>query len=286
MKLTQEQLLILAKTVGIQDVQLVEDEKDSEFDLDVALQSIDSNRSTILKPQFEQELRADLEKSIAGKVGGTLESGLKRTLGCPSSIFTPDMKDPQRIEAALNWKVAQLDGSVQDAQKEIASILEKHQADMDATKQDYEAKLSEANQKYIDRDIQEFIQGRLKDAPLPTTSDRAVVTKDFVQHLRSKYHLNYDEAKKQVDLHLKDNPSMLALNENKTKPIEILAEAEQFFSPRGLWMKDMRHEAPANHMPANAQGYKSANGQQPSAAPLTKLQEQLAAKTAAVPQVG
>jgi hypothetical protein len=242
MKLTQSQVVELLKHAGLADVEVVADEAAADYNQDDALKAIDNERSKILKPRIEQELSESVKSSEIGKMSGIINSALAKASGLKRADIEKLEKFEERIEAAFNHKSSQLEGDQKAIDNRIKELVDKHNADLEALKNDYDGQLTEAKNQYIDRDITSYIGDKLKDAPILDTADRSIAAQDFKRHLQEKYHLTYDEAEKAVRFYQKDNPQMPALNASGTAAIDVLGEAKTYFEPRGLWQKDMRHK--------------------------------------------
>lgn len=245
MKLLLSEVQDFLKSIGA-DVEIVDD--GSEFDKDSLLTAVDSNRKEILKPLILDEETETIRKEVSGRYGGTLRSQLARISGMKRVDLDKFVTDEEAIKAAWDHSSGMLEGEKADFKRQIDEILTTHKNETDSLKSEYEGKVSAANQKYIDRDIKEFIVSQLKDAPIPKNADRSILAEDFKNYLQNKYHLNYNEATKAVELALKDNPNMPAMNTAKTAHIKILDEAKEFLSPRALWEMDMSGRNPANEM--------------------------------------
>lgn len=256
MKLTQSELTAFLQGIGITTVEIVDKEEESEFDKDELLTAVDDNRKQILKPLIESEVKERLISEAKGTAGGSLRSELARSTGMKRADLERIEKDADAIKAAIDYKMGLIEGDKAETDKKVNEILEAHRLEKESLINDYDAKLQSANQKYIDRDINEFVAAQLKDAPIPKNADRNVLAKDFVKHLQDKYHLNYDEATKAAELYLKDKPDMPAMNAAKNAKISILDEAKEFLTPRGLWEKDMSGRSPEEEMAGRGQDYR------------------------------
>jgi|GEM_PF-3769362 len=261
MKLTQQQVLAALKAMGA-DVELVESDTDATYDLNAILESVDSNRSKVLQPKWEQEHGEKIVTSERGKLGNIIERILKRELKADIKKFTPDMMDEDKIKMAIDDYKATLEGDQQATAGKVTELIEAHKAEVDKIKADYEAQVKSANDKYIGRDMKDYVSGQLKDIPLSKKMDRDIAMEDFYTHLQNKYHLSYDEAKKAVGFFDKTNPNMPVLKNNMM--LDLKDEAKEFFTPRGAWETDTRNE-PFN--PNEGQNYTPVspkNGQQPA----------------------
>lgn len=274
MKLTQSQLIQLVQSAGLKSVEVVEDEAQSEFNLDDGLNAIDKSRKSIFEPQLEKDLTENLEKQISGKMLGTIRSMLSRASGLSNRKLEEAMQSSGEIEdmvkTAFKHKESTMESAGEDVQKRVNELIEAHTKEKEALTQEFTQKITEAEQKYIDRDINEYLYSNvINKSPLPSTADKLLLTSDFKKHLRDKYNLSYNEAEKMLDLMDKGNAKMPALN--GSVKVDIMNEAQQYFSARGQWQTDNRNENPAKLM-ENAKGtedYKPVAGKR-SADPITK----------------
>lgn len=280
-KVTQKQLLELAAALGLEGVELVDDETQSEFKLDAALSAIDGNRRKILEPQIREDLEAGLKSAIEGRVLGGIRAMLARNTGLSHSKLKefPEDKMEDAIKAAIAHKMSSIEGNQEDITKKFEQLVADHNAALTQTTAEWEQKYNELNSKYVKRDMLSVIKSKLKDAPLPAKLDRDIASEDFINHLQNKYHLSYQEAEKTLALMQKDNPALPALNEAKTQAVDIMAEAKAFFEPRSLWVTDMRHVNPAEKMREQQQQFQPMQHQQ-NGQPSTPLGELQAAMNA------
>lgn len=276
MNLTKSQLQQLLGSIGLAGVQVVDTDEESDFELDTALRSVDDERGKIIRPLVRAEMEGEVASSVAGRIGGTLERVLVRELNVDAKVFTKDMKDPEKIQVALAAYKSRLTDEQKTAQQQIDEIITEHNKQLESLKTDYEGKLSTANEKYTGSKINDYLQGKLKEAPLPKDADRTVLSADFKQYLANKYHLSYDEVSNALGFYQKDNKEMPALNSNKTAQIDVMEEAKSFFEPRGLWAKDMRGVNPAAQLPPATANYKPATGTPQNG--LERLQQGLSEK--------
>lgn len=251
-KLTQKQLLDLASALGLAGVELVENETDSEFNLDAALSLVDNSRKPIIESGIRGELESSIKGSIEGKAYGAIRAMLARNTGLSHSQMKAISEDNDKIEevikAAIAHKMSSVQGNQEDTAKKIEEMLTAWNKEKEELLTAEQKKYNELNEKYIGRDMLSVIEGKMKDAPLPQKLDRKIAAEDFMSHLRNKYHLSYDEAQRAIALMDKGNPAVPALNETRTQAVDMMAEMKSFFEPRALWVTDMRHVNPAEAM--------------------------------------
>lgn len=282
MKVTQQQALELLKTVGIKDVELVEDEKDSQYNSDAAIQLIDASRESIIKAKFDADQVTEANKAATGRALGTLKAALKRWSGAEEKMFTKDMTPDQMIETALAHYTNTIDQDKGEAQKQLDEILARHQQEKTQLEDAYKSQLSEANSKLTRRDIMEYIGQQMKDAPLRKGYDKNIAVEDAYNHLSSLYDLQWDEANKKVNL-IDKKTKISALNEAGTLAVTPMDKIKPYFESRGAWATDMRDADPVT--PTNQQGQPYQGKQQQNHTGKTTPQEQSQARLAALKEV-
>lgn len=235
MKLTSKQLTEFLSSLAGEDVEVVEDDSQSDFNRESALEKIDNTRKPILRSLISDELRSEIEPSIAGKFGGTLERALIRETGIDAKAFTKDMKDADKIKLAIEFKAGQLDKDKSEWQNEIRRMAEEREQ----TIQEWQNKVAETEKtwkgKYNQKEIHNSLFSELQKAPLNPKADKSALSKDFYAHMSSKYNLSYDEVNSAIQFFKLDNPDMPAESDAPNGKIDIMKEAEAYFKPRGLW---------------------------------------------------
>lgn len=247
-KLTQKQLLDLASALGLAGVELVENETDSEFNLDAALSLVDGSRKPIIESQLRGGIEEAMRKEIEGRVNGSWRSALNRATGITHSKIKDIESIDDVLKLAIGHKVSSVEGNQEETTRKFEELVNAHNEAITKANQEWEGKYNSLNEKYIGRDMLSVIEGKMKDAPLPQKLDRKIAAEDFMSHLRNKYHLSYDEAQRAIALMDKGNPAVPALNETRTQAVDMMAEMKSFFEPRALWVTDMRHVNPAEAM--------------------------------------
>lgn len=247
MKLTQKQLTDLLQAAGVQHVEVVEDEANSDFSLDDALLAIDSAREHVIRPKIEQDVYDTRISKEIGKLHGTVNSLLVKHTGASRSQLDKINGLDERFDAAYKHREAQTQGSQDEINAKFEEMLRNHEQEKQTITQQYESQLNEARNKYVQRDIQSNLATILNSAPLRDGVDRIIAANDFQKHLAEKYDLTYDEAGKKIQL-LEKGGNTIALNEGKTQAIDIMSEAKNYFTPRALWQEDMRGKNPKQEM--------------------------------------
>lgn len=236
MKATQEQIIAALKAAGLPTFEFVDTAEEAEFDEAAFLAAIDESREEIIAPRLTEKLTTQIKTQIAGKAGAGLRQTLHKITGMPRKDLDAITDDSDAIKAALEHK----HGDGDDNAEAIRKLTESHEAAMEELRNDYEGQLSEIRSKYEMRDILSAISSRLKEAPLNPKADRDALAEDFGQYLRNKYTIK--PGKNGVDFFEKENPAMPALANNKR--VELMSEAQDYFSKRGLWETSTKNDPP------------------------------------------
>lgn len=250
MKLTQKQLEQVLKALQL-DAEVVENESDSDFDMEDVLNKVDSTRGAILRPQWEQEHTSKIESAVNGKIGNIITRQLAEITGIDKSKLTSDMKDTDKIRTAFEHYKSTLGADEQSTAKKVQELIDAHKNELTTKESEWKQQLDAANEKYVSRDMRDYVNTNiLKDAPLSPTLDRNVASQDLYSHLQSKYTMKWNEQAKKIEFFDKENPNMPALRGNQT--INPLDDAKEYFTPRGNWATDMRN---VQHDPNKGQPY-------------------------------
>ena len=248
MKFTQKQLTEFALKAGVPVVEVVADDKDSDYNEDTALQAVHTAVTPIIKSKLETELATSLEPGIKGKVTGQMYSALARETG-----LTRAELEKMPIEDAIKHATAHVnskgDKDTTALRQEITDLIAKHAKDKETALAEKDKEIGAAKQRYTDRDIKAFLADNVVGkAPLLEGADKGFWADQLMAKLQSKYHLTYDEATKAVDLFKKDQNSVPALNAAGTAKINLLDEFKELATPAGVWKKDTRATSPAEAM--------------------------------------
>lgn len=241
-KLTTEQAVKLLQTLGVKGVELVESDTDSDFIEAELIDMVDANRGTIIKPRLMEELESSSRATAVGEARQKIIKSVRDLTGVERKQLEEMDNINDIIKFAVEHTKGLSKGDAEGVRKEIDDILERHNEEKEALVKEWEGKYNDLNGKYIDRDITSYLQSALKDAPLMQNADKNILASDFKQHLANKFHLSYNEVDKALGFFKKDNPAMPALDGNKH--VDIMKEAQDFFTPRGQWVTDMRNTKP------------------------------------------
>lgn len=241
MKVTQTQLLELAKAAGVEDVEVVDDPKLSDFDLNNALSAIDASRSTVLKPTWENEATAAIRSDIAGKSAGILRAALSQTTGIDRKLLE-GLKDNEAIKLAMEHYGKALGASKEEVTRMIEEVSSNKDKEWKEKLDPLEKERDEWKNKYERRDIVQSIQKGLSKAPLPPKLDRSLASEDLENYARGKYILGTNPDTGDVMFYHKDKPNVPAMNGSQM--VTLMDVAKEFFEPRNNWLTDTRTADP------------------------------------------
>lgn len=238
MKLTQQQLLDLVKAAGVQAVEVVDDEAQSEYNIDAILAEIDSQRVHVIKPKIVNEITKDLQ----GRVSGTLKSELARKTGIVRNLLN-DLNDEEAITLALQHREDKYSTDSKTMRENLDKMTAAHAAEKEEIETKYKAEIQAAKDRYIQRDIQDGIVKKLEKTALPDTADRKVVANTLKNILSQNIDFGYDEEKGEIIPYAKGtlNP---ALNLAGSNVFDWNERIEHALAPLGLIRKDMRDSDP------------------------------------------
>lgn len=274
-KVTATKLIEFLNNLGVQGVEVVDNDTDVDFDPEEGLKTVDMARRKILEPQIIQEQSEKIKGEIAGKNAGTFRSLLVRNFGIDRKELD-NLNDEEMLKKALSHHDGKFSKDTEDLRKEIQDMVEKHNGNIAKVREEYEGKLTEAQLRYIDRDIDEAILNEIKDAPLPKGANRVALAKQLKAELRNEAHIEYDETTKGIHLRDRSNKEKKLYNSNGTAELKIIDKAKDFFSNLGIWETNTSNVNPADAL-AKVKLQEYNNGKQPVNATLSPAEQKSAA---------
>lgn len=274
-KVTATKLIEFLNNLGVQGVEVVDNDTDVDFDPEEGLKTVDIARRKILEPQIIQEQSEKIKGEIAGKNAGTFRSLLVRNFGIDRKELD-NLNDEEMLKKALSHHDGKFSKDTEDLRKEIQDMVEKHNGNIAKVREEYEGKLTEAQLRYIDRDIDEAILNEIKDAPLPKGANRVALAKQLKAELRNEAHIEYDETTKGIHLRDRSNKEKKLYNSNGTAELKIIDKAKDFFSNLGIWETNTSNVNPADAL-AKVKLQEYNNGKQPVNATLSPAEQKSAA---------
>lgn len=279
MKLTAQQAVTLLTALGVQAAEVVDNETDSDYNEETAIAEVDAART----PFLEATITNSVKSKLAGMSGDKLTQMLAKQTGLARKEFD-GKTDDEKVKIAVEHIKSlgkETEQSVSDRINEITNALnEEHTAKY----KELETERDTWRNKYTDRDILAAISKGLEEAPLSQNFKRDIAASDLKRELQNKYHLQYDEAKGELQFFEKGNPEMPAFNDKK-QPIKILDEAKGYFEPRNGWVTTTKEQdaiAATNKMAAQNTQYLPQQQQQGPQGQKLSYADQMKAATAAM----
>jgi len=256
LKLTLAQALELLKAAGAPVAEIVTDEAQAtpDFKQDVALSEIDKARMPIIRPQIEAEVKDGIIGSTTGKVAGTFKSALARAFKATgiSRNELDNFKSEDEMLAHLVAKHNETFGKDTEAlRNQLEDVTATHASTLAAKEQEWHGKVTAAEAKFIDRDIQEQLTAIVKEIPR-TGGSEAAQAKQLMSYLRDQYHIHYDQESRKISLRDKTNPEkMVFANAENTRFLEPKEMAQTFLTELGVVAKDTRNQSAQGAMNNN-----------------------------------
>lgn len=249
MKITAAQQTELLKLL-LPDVELVEDEAESEYDQDAALSAVDEGRT----PLIEQKIKTTLHKTEFDKLTATLSSKLMKKLSALTGVPSADLNglsDEDAIKKSLDFMDKKYSQDSSTLRAEYSQHVESTAAKIAEIERASAAAVAAANKRYIDRDIVEAIENEIKDCPLPEGVNRKKLAKQLRDDIERDHDIEFSEADRTVSIKNRTT-GMDALNEAKTSKLGLKDFGKTLFTEMGIWQTDTRNADPLR--PTNREG--------------------------------
>lgn len=244
-KLSIGKALKLLQLLGVPVAELVTDDKDATPDVkdDDVISAVDTSRSAILKPRWEQENKDANDAAFKGRMLGTLKSAIARAAGIATKDLDGFDSAEEMIKKALGVYDQKFSSDTQELRDKIKEMETAHTDAISAKEKDWQAKLDEANNKYIERDIDTALAKAIKAIPR-TGGDEMVQALAYKLAARGKYHLHYNEKTQQVEFRKLDNHEVPVMNDANTLAIKPEDDMKEWLKSLGLAASDNRHQRP------------------------------------------
>jgi hypothetical protein len=241
MKLSIEQAnKLLSALLG--DAEVAEDEQQTDDTIDTGqlIATINEGISKTLKPSIEEQIKPTLEAAFTGRHLGALRSAAQRVFNVPKRELE-DMSIEQllsKCRAALDERTSQSDD------ERVSSLQERvynYESQIDQLKADYEYRLKEANEKFVQRDITARCVSIMEK--LPRKGGDLQEQADMLRYkMHATYEVRYNEAKKQLEFYREGKP---VVSDGNT-PVSDEDFARHWAEKAGILVNDTRHIAPAD----------------------------------------
>lgn len=252
MKLTQSNLKKLLAHLGIQDVQLVEDEKEADqFNDDELINAFLETKKPIFMQNFESEILPEKLKAEAGKFGGNLKNTIKKLSN--SQIKDSDLagkKDDEVLQIFADFLHKDKDASTEDLRTQIKTLSESQNEAIAKLKEEYEGKLAGKDKEFDGFHIDSYLGTLINELPL-LGDDPKVKIGVLKSAIDANYSPVWNRQKNELELREKENPERFAqLNENTI--LSPKTYAENLFKGLGMVKKDMSNERATDHVDAGS----------------------------------
>ncbi|MDV7696298.1 hypothetical protein N6B72_05130 [Chryseobacterium soli] len=248
MKLTQSNLNKLLERLGLQDVQIVDNENEADkFSDDEIINSFLETKKPIFLQNFESEILPERLKAEAGKFGGNLKNTIKKLSN--GQIKESDLagkKDDEVLQLFAEFLHKDKDTSTEDLRTQMKTLSESQNAALENLKKEYEDKLSGKDKEFDGFQIESYLGTLLNEMPLLGEDPKAKIGV-LKSAIEANYSSVWNREKKDLELREKENPDRFAqLNENTI--LSPKAYAENLFKGLGMVKTDMSKESATKHV--------------------------------------
>ncbi|KAB1228450.1 hypothetical protein [Chryseobacterium viscerum] len=249
MKLTQANLNKLLAHLGLQDVQVVADEKeaDQQFNDDQIISAFLETKKPIFMQNFESEILPEKLKAEAGKFGGNLKNSIKKLSN--GNIKDSDLagkKDDETLQLLVEFLQKDKDASTEDLRTQIKTLSESQNEALESLKTEYEDKLKGKDREFDDLHISNYLGKLVGELPLIGEDVQAKINV-LKGAIDANYSPVWNRQKSELELREKANPERFAqLNENTI--LNPKTYAENMFKGLGMVKTDMSKEKATDHI--------------------------------------
>lgn len=253
MKLTKANLDLLLSLIGLQDVQIVENETEAdEFNSDSIVQNFLTSKEPVFFQKYETEILPKKLQEKAGEFGGKLKTTLRKL--SDNQLKTSDFDgktDDEALKVFVDFINKNKDASAEELREQMRQLGEQHNSEIEELKSGYEAQIAEQIQKVNDRYMEGYYSDILGQMPLIGEDPKAKL-EALKNAINANYKPIWNEAKNEVELREKNNPDKLVILDN-SNILTPKAYAEQYFGSLGMIKKDMSNENATDHINTGGQ---------------------------------
>lgn len=260
-KVTQKHLLELLKAAGVQAVEVVSDDDysqhvkdkpDNEADIDALLAEVDENRSKVLRPEIEKEIKVDENKKAMAIAFNAARSAVTRQFK-PAGLALSDLEGVEKVEdmikIALDKHNAKFSQDTEGLRTELTNQQQAWQVERENLLKEEETKRNELHSKYIEKDIDAGLMSLVASIPRDPNGNDSIRAKALKSHLREIAHLHYDEANGKMELRSKDDTNIPYMGgDGKKRVVDMKDVATEYATAMGWGVTDMRRVNPAAAM--------------------------------------
>jgi hypothetical protein len=248
MKLTQANLTKLLASLGLQDVQVVDDEKEAdEFNEETILNNYLQPKEQIFRQKWDSEVLPEKLKAEAGKFGGILRNNIKKLSN--GNIKASDLEgktDEESLQIFVEFLQKDKDTSTDGLRQQIKELSDSNLAEIEKLRNDYEGKLSQKEKETNDIFIENYLGDLVGKIPLVGDDNKAKISV-LKNTIEAQYSPVWNREKKELELREKDNPERFAMLDQNTL-LNAKSFAENMFKGLGMIKTDMSSEKATDHV--------------------------------------
>lgn len=262
-KLTQAQLTALLSKLLSQDVELVENDADSDFNEEALISAIDKGRTPIIK----QLVSKDIHGQALRTTNTAYRSSISKLFNIPLSEIE-GLESEELLTRAMEAYKSTLPDAGKDAQKKIDEMLKAHADEKQKITQEFQQKHSELESRLTRKSMIDVLRKYHKDASgLPEKANRDKLAEVFLSHLQGNAIVKLNDAGDEIELYDPKNPETRLLNSSSTANVSVSDMMKPYYLDLGMWNEDTR-DVSATTAAKNVASKIAATTQQTTAQPM------------------
>ena len=246
MKVTQEQLIEALQKLGVQDVEIVENADDSEYNLSELLTTVDTTRTPIIKQKVEGELTDSITAAKLGELNGMFKKMIAKTFGVSASQLYKLETTDEALEFAKKAYTEQFDGDKQETDRKFNELVERYNKEKEEVENEWKGKYTKLEDEHYTGKMIEHLHEQLKE--VPTTWDKMVAAKEILNYSKSLYDVKIEDGKLN---YYEKGTNRIALNKAGNEHLKHADIAREYLEPRNGWATDTRNLKPTEQQQNN-----------------------------------
>lgn len=249
-KLSLKQVKELLSLLNVQladNLAATDDEAEKDFNPRAVVDQYLNAQEPVFMQRFNDNVLPDKLKELAGTIGGKLRAQIRQLSG--GKLKTSDLEgltDEQAIQKLYDITKELNSADAATLRTQIEQLTTTHNEEMQKLKDAHKNELKTLQNQFTEREIDEYLFGIVKAAPLPKVKAGEDETKAYQTRaaalkmaLRAEYGDHWDPTKKALELRMKDKPeNPVILDGNKVLTPKDFAE--NYFKNLGMWQEDTR----------------------------------------------
>lgn len=226
----------------LEDVEVVADDKNADTDVDIAAlnSEITGNIETLIKPNIEETIKAELETDTLGKHMGSLRTAAQRLFAIPKR----DMEGKKIDEVLALCKNAietKFSSTDEQSKQALQETIDKYEEQITTLTAQHETALAAEKNKYVQRDMQSRTLSLLEKLPRKG-GDLQELAEMAQDRMAKNYDLKFNEEKKVIELYKDGKP---VLND-KNKPLTDEDFINSWATKAGIVVSNTSHIKPSD----------------------------------------